>query len=45
MIKSYVFSTMVFLMPSLEASLLDFGLSHLKTVGLKSLNVGFNTRF
>jgi hypothetical protein len=45
MIKSYVFSTMVFLMPSLETSLLDFGLPHLKTLGLKSLNVGFNTRF
>jgi hypothetical protein len=44
-IWSYVFSIMVFLMHSLEASLLDFGLPQLKTLGFKSLNVGFNTRF
>jgi hypothetical protein len=24
---------------------LDFGLSHLKSLGLKRFNVGFNTRF
>jgi hypothetical protein len=44
MIRSYVFSIMIFLMHYLKASLLDFGLPHLKTLGLRSLNVGFNRR-
>jgi hypothetical protein len=33
MIRSNVFNIIVFLMHSLEASLLDFGLPHLKTLG------------
>jgi hypothetical protein len=45
MINSYVPSIVVSLMYSLEASLQDFGLVHLKNLGLKSFNVGMNTRF
>ncbi len=29
----------------IETSLLDFGLPHLKNLGFKSFNIGFNTRF
>jgi len=45
MIRLYVPSIVVSIIYSLKASLLDFGLSHLKSLGLKRFNVGFNTRF